>query len=122
MKHSRYNYITPEKDGFFLLFNTAKETLVELDVRCEQGYHAVLSEEPCYVWSGPVRLCRRGFTGRCCTAAGIRAAKAAETEIHQPKAGTAACALHLRPLQPAHQEGQAEGRFYHAGGRVCSHP
>ena len=31
MKHSRYNYITPEKDGFFLLFNTAKETLVELD-------------------------------------------------------------------------------------------
>ena len=30
--------------------------------------------------------------------------------------------LHLCPVQPAHQEGQAEGRFYHAGGRVCSHP
>ena len=27
------------------------------------------SEEPCYVWSGSVRLCRRGFAGRCRTAA-----------------------------------------------------
>ena len=42
---------------------------MENHVRCEQGYHAVLSEEPCYVWSGPVRLCRRGFAGRCRTAA-----------------------------------------------------
>ena len=39
-----------------------------------------------------------------------------------PEAGTAAHALHLRPMQSAHQESQAEGRFYHAGGRVCSHP
>ena len=31
---------------------------------------AVLGKEPRYVWSGPVRLCRRGFAGRCCTAAG----------------------------------------------------
>ena len=50
------------------------------------------------------------------------AAKAAETEIHQSKAGTAACALHLRSLQPAHQEGQAEGWLHHAGGRICSYP
>ena len=69
-----------------------------------------------YVYAG------EEFAGRCCTAAGIRAAKAAETEIHQPEAGTAACALHLRPVQPAHQEGQAEGWLHHAGGRVCSHP
>ena len=39
-----------------------------------------------------------------------------------PEAGTAACALHLRPVQPAYQEGQAEGWLHHAGGRVCSHP
>ena len=61
-------------------------------------------------------------TGRCRTAAGGRTAKAAETEIHQPEAGTAACALHLRPVQPAHQEGQAEGWLHHAGRRVCRYP
>ena len=44
------------------------------------------------------------------------------TETRCPEAGTAAHALHLRPMQSAHQESQAEGRFYHAGGRVCSHP
>lgn len=40
MKHSRYNYITPEKDGFFLLFNTAKETLVELDAEMLNYYES----------------------------------------------------------------------------------
>ena len=40
MKHSRYNYITPEKDGFFLLFNTAKETLVELDAEMLNHYES----------------------------------------------------------------------------------
>ena len=39
-----------------------------------------------------------------------------------PETGPAACALHLRPMQSAHQEGQAEGWLYHAGGRICSHP
>ena len=48
--------------------------------------------------------------------------QSSRTEICCPEAGTAACALHLCPVQPAYQEGQAEGRFYHAGGRVCSHP
>lgn len=62
------------------------------------------------------------YAGRCCTAAGGGTAKAAETEIRYPEAGTAAHALHLRPVQPAHQEGQAEGWLHHAGGRVCSHP
>ena len=42
--------------------------------------------------------------------------------IHQPEAGTAASALHLRPVQSAHQKGQAEGWLHHAGGRVCRHP
>ena len=58
MKAVPYTYTTPKWD-----YNPQTRR------RCEQGYHAVLSEEPCYVWSGPVRLCRRGFAGRCRTAA-----------------------------------------------------
>ena len=37
--------------------------------------------------------------------------------------GGAGAYTYLCPVQPAHQEGQAEGgRLHHAGGRVCSHP
>ena len=35
--------------------------------------------------------------------------------------GGAGAYTYLCPVQPAHQESQAEGRFHHAGGRVCSH-
>ena len=36
--------------------------------------------------------------------------------------GGAGAYTYLCPVQPAHQEGQAEGWLHHAGGRVCSHP
>ena len=51
-----------------------------------------------------------------------RTVEAAEAETHQPKAGTAAYALHLRPMQSAHQTSKAERWLYHAGGRVCEYP
>ena len=36
--------------------------------------------------------------------------------------GGAGSYTYLGPVQPAHQEGQAEGWLHHAGGRVCRHP
>ena len=74
------------------------------------------------VWPWPVCLCRRGFAGRCCTAAGIRAAKAAETEIHQPEAGTAACALHLaRCNQPIKRVKLKDGSIMQAAEFAATH-
>ena len=36
--------------------------------------------------------------------------------------GGAGSYTYLGTVQSAHQEGQAEGRLHHAGGRVCRHP
>ena len=118
MKAVPYTYTTPKWD-----YNpqTRRREKIGMEERTVEAA-SMFDVNKAIIWSGPVRLCRRGFAGRCCTAAGGRTAKAAEAETHQPKAGTAACALHLRPVQPAHQEGQAERWLHHAGGRVCSHP
>lgn len=55
-----------------------------------------------HAWLRSVCLCRRRFTRRRCTAAGGGTAKAVETEICCPEAGTAAYSMHLCPLQSAH--------------------
>ena len=128
MKATPYTYTTPKWDYNPQTRRREKIGMEERTVEAASMFDVNKAIMRCLVknlamfglW--PVRLRRRGFTGRCCTAAGCRTTKAAETEIHQPKAGTAADALHLCPVQSAHQEGQAEGWLHHAGGRVCSHP
>ena len=128
MKATPYTYTTPKWDYNPQTRRREKVGMEERTVEAASMFDVNKAIMRCLVKNlamfglGSVRLCRRGFAGRCCTAAGIRAAKAAETETHQPKAGTAACALHLRPVQPAYQEGQAEGWLYHAGGRIRSYP
>ena len=108
MKAVPYTYTTPKWDYNPQTRRREKVGMEERTVEAASMFDvnkaimAVLGEEPCYVRSWPLCLCRRGFAGRCRTAAEGRTPKAAETEIHQPKAGTAACALHLRPVQPAH--------------------
>ena len=118
MKAVPYTYTTPKWD-----YNpqTRRREKIGMEERTVEAA-SMFDVNKAIIWSGPVRLCRRGFAGRCCTAAGGGTAKAAETEIRCPEAGTAACALHLCPVQPAYQEGQAERWLHHAGGRVCSHP
>ena len=51
---------------WFCYFWEEHDSMVQL----KQGHHALSGKEPCDVWPWPVRLCRRGFAGRCCTAAG----------------------------------------------------
>ena len=128
MKAVPYTYTTPKWDYNPQTRRREKIGMEERTVEAASMFDVnkaimrCLVKKPCYVWSWSVCLCRRRFAGGCRTAAGGRTAKAAETEICYPEAGTVADALHLRSLQSAHQEGQDEGRFYPAGGRVCSHP
>ena len=105
MKATPYTYTTPngttiaarrrEKVG---MEERTVEAASMVDVN--KAYHAVLGKEPAKLGSGPVRL-RREILSEMPHAAGIRAAKAAETEIRCPEAGTAArpciCARCISP-------------------------
>ena len=111
MKAVPYTYTTPKWDYNPQTRRREKIGMEERTVEAASMFDVnkaimrCLVKEPCYVRPWSLCLRRRGFAGRCCTAARGRTAKAAETEILYPEAGTAACALHLRPVQSAHQEG-----------------